>query len=291
MTTRPQPRFNLNYLYILPMLSLVVAFIYYGIIYTADVSLYDWNGISLNRKFIGLDNYQAILRDPVFFQALKNTFLFMFVTILTQMVLGLTIAVLLRSQVRLKSIYKIIFFVPVVLASAVVSYIFRQILNANGGELNAALTAMGLESLAHPWLADPATALLALAAINIWQWTGFSFMMYFAALTVIDEHLYEAARIDGANFWQRVFYVTIPLLRPTHFSLIILGMIGTLKTFDIVYLTTNGGPGRSTEMLSTYIFKRGILEFDAGYSAALSIILLLIALVLTVVQLRAYSDQ
>jgi raffinose/stachyose/melibiose transport system permease protein len=115
--------------------------------------------------------------------------------------------------------------------------------------------------------------------------------MYLAGLTLIDDTLYDAARIDGASPFQTIFHITVPLLRSTHYSLIILGVIGALKTFDIVFLTTGGGPGRATEFLSTYIYKKEILDFNAGYSSALSIVMLLLAMVLTVIQLRAYANQ
>ena len=213
------------------------------------------------------------------------------VTIAGQMGLGLTLAILLKSKARFKTIYKILFFLPVVLSATVVSYVFRRIYDGATGELNAMLTAVGLGSLAHSWLADPSTALWALMIANMWQWTGFSFMMYYSGLTQINTELYEAARIDGANFWRIIRHIVLPLLRPTHFSLIILGVIGVLKTFDIVFLMTQGGPARATEFMSTYIFKKGILEFDAGYASALAMVVLAIALVLTILQLRAYARR
>lgn len=144
--------------------------------------------------------------------------------------------------------------------------------------------------MALAWLADPDIALYSIIAINIWAWTGFSFVMYYAALSLIDKELYEAAKIDGAGPLRTVIGITFPLLRSTHFSLIILGVIGSLKQFDYVYLTTGGGPGRASEMISTYIYKKAILEYNAGYSSALAMILLVIALLITVIQLRAYRN-
>jgi raffinose/stachyose/melibiose transport system permease protein len=185
----------------------------------------------------------------------------------------------------------VIFFLPVVISPAVTAYVFRRIFNANDGELNLILGAVGLGALQQAWLADPKIALYALAAVNIWQWTGLSFLMYYAGLTLIEESFYEAARMDGANFFQLIWHITVPLVRPTSFALLILGVIGALKTFDIVFLVTGGGPGRSTEFLSTYIYKKAIQEFNAGYASALSVVMLLVALLLTVIQLRAYRDE
>jgi raffinose/stachyose/melibiose transport system permease protein len=280
-----------NYLYLVPVLVFIIGVFYYGIIYSAYVSLLNWNGISATQTFIGLKNYADIIKDPIFSKAIQNTVIFGVLAIIIQMALGLGLALLLKRPVFLKTVYKIVFFLPVVLASSVTAYVFRHIFDANNGELNHFLDAIGLHALNQAWLADPNLALYSLIAINIWQWTGFSFIMYLAGLTLIDETLYDAARIDGANGIQTVIHITVPLLRPTHYSLVILGVVGALKTFDIVFLTTGGGPGRATEFLSTYIYKKEILEFSAGYASALSIVMLLLALVLTVIQLRAYAKQ
>ena len=280
-----------NYLYIVPIFLFIIGFIYFAIIYTFYVSTLNWDGLSDERIYVGLKNFVQIFQDPIFFGALRNTALFAVLTIAIQMILGLTMALLLRTQVVLKTIYKTIFFLPVVLAPAVIAYVFRHILDANLGELNLFLTAIHLPFLAQSWLADPRFALFSLIGINIWEWTGFSFILYYAALTILDETLVEAARIDGANALQTAWHVIFPLLRSTNFSLVILGVIGALKTFDIIWLTTGGGPGRATEFLATYIYKKTILEFNAGYASALSVMLLLIALVITVIQLRAYQSQ
>ena len=280
-----------NYLYIVPIFLFIIGFIYFAIIYTFYVSTLNWDGLSDVKIAVGLKNFVQIFQDPIFFGSLRNTALFAILTISLQMILGLTMALLLRTQVALKTVYKTIFFLPVVLAPAVIAYVFRHILDANQGELNQFLAAIHLGSFAQSWLADPRFALFALIGINVWEWTGFSFILYYAALTILDETLIEAARIDGASSLQTVWHVIFPLLRSTNFSLVILGVIGSLKTFDIVWLTTGGGPGRATEFLPTYIYKKTILEFNAGYSAALSVLLLLIALVITIIQLRAYQRQ
>ena len=126
---------------------------------------------------------------------------------------------------------------------------------------------------------------------NIWQWTGFSFLLYHASLTQINQELYESARIDGANLFHIVKSIIIPLLKPTHIALLILGVIGTLKTFDIIYLTTRGGPARSTEFLSTYVFQKGILEFKASYASTIALMIVIIALILTIMQVKGYDKK
>lgn len=275
------------WLYILPALLLVVGVIYVGIGYTGWVSTLDWNGIDDSQKPIGLQNYLAIAQDPVFWAAVGHVAVFGVITVVVQMVLGLAMAVLLSGEaVRGRAIYKIVMFLPVVLAPAAVATAFREIMSPDGA-LNQLLRSVGID--AHTaWLADPNIALYSIAAINIWQWTGFSFLLYQAAISQLDQSLFEAAAIDGAGSLQILRRILLPQLKGTHATLALTGCIGALKTFDLVYLTTGGGPGRSTEFLTTYIYKQVVEQYHAGYSAALSIVLLVIALILTSIQIRAY---
>lgn len=278
------------YLYVLPALIVVIGVVYLGIGYNGWVSTVDWNGIDDNPVNVGLGNYQRAFSDPVFWQTIWHFAVFAVITILVQIIIGLAMALILGAKIYGRALYKIILFVPVVLAPAVVSTAFRQLLSADG-EFNQFLTAIGLDSLANPWLADPRTALIALAMINVWQWTGFSFILYQAAISQIDTNLYEAAQLDGAGTFRTIWSVVIPQLKGTHATLALTGLIGALKTFDIVYLSTRGGPGHATEFLTTYIYKQAVDQFDAGYGAALSMLLLVLAISLTLIQMRAYRYE
>ena len=277
--------------YILPSFIFITVFFFYPIGYIFGISFLEWNGISQNKSFIGLDNYKNFFTDPIAMKSLGNQILWGIITILSQMFLGLTMAILLRSQAKFKIFYKLIFFLPNIISVAVVAYVFNKIYDNNFGELNYFLDSIKLNFLQHPWLGDPDTALYCLMIANIWQWTGFSFLLYHAGMTQINEELYESARIDGANIFNIVRNIIIPLLKPTHIALMILGVIGTLKTFDIIYLTTGGGPARSTEFLSTYIFQKGILEFKASYASTMALMIVLIALVITVLQVKVYNRR
>lgn len=277
--------------YILPSFIFITVFFFYPIGYIFGISFLEWNGISQNKSFIGLDNYKNFFTDPIAMKSLGNQILWGIITILSQMFLGLTMAILLRSQAKFKIFYKLIFFLPNIISVAVVAYVFNKIYDNNFGELNYFLDSIKLNFLQHPWLGDPDTALYCLMIANIWQWTGFSFLLYHAGMTQINEELYESARIDGANIFNIVRNIIIPLLKPTHIALLILGVIGTLKTFDIIYLTTRGGPARSTEFLSTYIFQKGILEFKASYASTMALMIVLIALVITVLQVKVYNRR
>lgn len=274
-------------LFVLPALLIVVGIVYAGIGYTGWASTTRWNGIDPNPISVGLGNYTKALQDPVFWEALEHVLIYAGITIVVQTTLGLIIAILVGGGVRFAWAYKVVMFLPVVLAPAAVSSAFRQILTPNG-PVNEVLRSIGLDFFARDWLTDPSLALYSIAAINIWQWTGFSFILYQAALAQIDHDIFEAAQIDGAGSLRTVWSIVVPQLKGTHITLALMGVIGALKTFDIVFMTTGGGPGRSTEFLTTYIYKQAIMQFNAGYSAALSILMLLIAVLLTVVQMRVY---
>lgn len=276
------------WLYILPALILVVGVVYVGVGYTGWVATLDWNGIDDSPRSVGLDNFVAVAGDTVFWTALRHVLVFGVITIVVQMVIGLVVAILLSGDaVRGKVVYKIVMFLPVVLAPAAVATAFRSILSPDGA-FNGLLSTLLPGTVSTAWLANPDLVLYALAAINIWQWSGFSFLLYQAAISQIDKNLFEAASIDGASFLQTLRHITLPQLSGTHATLALTGCIGALKTFDIVYLTTGGGPGRSSEFLTTYIYKQVIDQYHAGYSAALSVVLLVLALTLTAIQLRVY---
>ena len=280
-----------SYLYLVPALMIVVGVTYFGVFYNAWVSTLDWNGVDPNPDQIGIGNYLEIMRDPIFWMSVSHVAVFGIITVVVQMVLGLALALVFGGPIFGRAVYKALVFIPVVLAPAAISTAFRQFLSPSG-QVNQVLEAVGLGWFHQVWIADPKVALYALAAVNIFQWTGFSFILYQAALSQIDASQLEAAQIDGAGTWRTIRHIVVPQLRPTHMTLVLTGVLGSLKTFDIVFLITGGGPGRSTEFLTTYIYKMSIMQFHVGYGAALSILLLLLALVLTFIQTRLYKlDQ
>jgi raffinose/stachyose/melibiose transport system permease protein len=279
-----------DYLWALPALILVVGVIHAGIAANAFYSLFDWSGVGSPTDFVGGTNYSKLLQDPVFWQALRNTLVFAAATVAIQLVLGLALAVLVRTRVRLRGLLRTLVFVPVVLAPAVVATSFRILLTPDGG-FNHLLQGLGLSGFDQAWLADPKTAFGTIILINVWQYTGYSFLIYDAAIGQIDHGLFEAARIDGATSWQLIRAVVAPMLRGSHLVLIVLGFISALKMFDLVFLTTAGGPGTTTQVLTGYIYKQVIAQFHAGYGAALSIVLVLIALGFSILQVRLSTSE
>jgi ABC-type sugar transport system permease subunit len=204
------------------------------------------------------------------------------VTFTIQTALGLLFAVLLHSRIALGVVYKVILFVPVVLAPAIMAPVFRQMF-APDGQFNQLLELVGLGGLAQPWIGQSSTALPVIIAITIWEWTGLTFVLYFAAIGQIDQSMVEAARIDGASNLRIIGSIIWPSVRGTTIALATFGAIGALKTFDVPYLVTVAGPNYATEFLGTYIYRITITQAHVGYGAGLSVILLVLALVMAII--------
>jgi raffinose/stachyose/melibiose transport system permease protein len=263
--------------WILPAFVFVVGLIYYCIAYTGYISTLNWDGVSPTPQHVGFANYTQLFHDPVFWDAIRHTIYFFAVTFTVQTALGFTFAAILHSKVKLPNLYKVIVFIPVVIAPATMAPIFRQVFSATG-QFNTVLTDIGLGSLAHPWLAQESTALPVIMAITIWEFTGVTFILYFAAMTQIDSEMIEAARLDGASSFQLLARIVWPNVRGTTIALGMLSVIGALKTFDVPYLVTLGGPNYATEFLGTFIYRISIPQAEVGYGAAISIMLLILAL-------------
>jgi raffinose/stachyose/melibiose transport system permease protein len=271
------PRQPAGYLWLLPALVLSVGLIYYCIGFTGYISTLKWDGASPNPKSVGLANYVAALNDPIFWGAIGHTVLFFIVTFSVQTVLGVVFAALLHSQIRLKMLYKVIVFIPVVLAPAIMAPVFRQIFAADG-QFNQVLTAVGMGGLAQPWLAQSTTALPVIMVITIWEWTGLNFILYYAAMSQIETEVLEAARMDGAGNIRILVSIVWPSVHPTTLAIAMLSAISALKTFDVPYLVTIGGPNYATEFLGTLIYRVSIPLAKVGYGAAISVLLLVLAL-------------
>lgn len=278
------------YLYILPVVILSGFLIYYSIGFTGYASLTDWNGLK-RMNFIGLGNYSELFHDRTFWVALKNTLVFMVATVFIQAVLGLLVAVIARERLRGANFFKAIFFLPIAMAPAIIATVFKYALEANYGSLNESLRALGIigPNEVVAWL-GASLGLWAIVAINVFQWMGFSMMIYFAGLMAIPDDLYEAAMIDGAGWWRKLWSITIPSLRGTTNVLIVLGIVGSLKTFDIVWLTTGGGPGVATQFLTTFLYQERANR-NAGYASAIGMVILIIAFTLSMIQIRMNSRE
>jgi multiple sugar transport system permease protein/raffinose/stachyose/melibiose transport system permease protein len=212
-------------------------------------------------------------------------------TIFPQMFIGFALAVLLNGPIVGRTIYRAIFYLPAIISPIVVGIVWQRIYNPFGGLLSDVARLAALPWLAQPYLADPTVATYATIAVNVWQWTGFSMLLYLAGLQGLPGEVLEAATIDGATSWQRLRQVVWPMLRPVHLTLILLGIIGALQTFALVFILTKGGPNNASQTMPTYIFQQAFQLSSMGYGAAISVVLLLVALVASLGQMRFLGSR
>jgi multiple sugar transport system permease protein/raffinose/stachyose/melibiose transport system permease protein len=201
------------------------------------------------------------------------------------------IAYILNSKIPFQNIFRIIFFTPAIISPVVLGIVWQRIYNPFGGLLADVGLETGARFLIQPYLADPNIAIFSAIAVNFWQWTGFSMLMYVAGLQGVNKEVVEAAKVDGANTVQRIRYVIWPMLRHIHLTLILLGVIGTLQTFALIFMLTRGGPNHATEMLPTYIFQQAFMLQNMGYASAVAVVLLLIGLSASIFQVRVLGAR
>ena len=277
-----------NYLFILPIFILFGVFIVYPIVYNFIISFYEWSGVGSDKVYVSFQNYQTVFSGTVIYKILKNFVIFALVTVIVQAVLGMIYASFFVNRLRGSNFFRILFYLPAVVTSTIIGQVFSKFFEANRGYLNTLLRSVGLDALCQTWLADPKLALGCLCFVNIWQWTGYSMLLYYAGMLNISNDIYESAEIDGANKIQQFTRITFPLLRGTHFTVFILGMLGSLKCYDIVYVLTDGGPNYATEMFATYIQKLSFNLFKQGEASTVVVIMFVIAMVITAIQLMLY---
>ena len=262
---------------IVPML-LYIAIVVAPLLYSFYFSLTDWNGFSADYNFVGITNFRKVFRDPLFRNAIENTVIWMIAAVVVPTWGGLALALLLHERVRLANIYKSLFYFPICLSLAVVGQIWLWIYQPRWGLLNLTLRKLGLDQYARAWLARPDSALPAIIAAWSWQQVGLGMVIFLAGLTAVPQELTEAAEIDGANYRQSLRHVIIPLLRPATIVVIALSVINALKSFDIVYIMTKGGPFHQSDTLAMFMYNESFQKYYMGYGSAISIVLFLIAL-------------
>ncbi|WP_442994274.1 carbohydrate ABC transporter permease [Scytonema sp. PRP1] len=245
---------------------------------------------SIKYEFIGFRNFTRLIEDERVWIALRNTAQYVAIVVPSQTVLALILAVTLNSGIRGKNWWRILYFLPTVTSSAVLTLIFMWIYNTNG-LLNDFLAFVGLPT--YNWLGDPAVALKGIMIMNIWSTAPFYMVIYLAALQDIPRSLYEAAELDGANGWQQFVHITIPMLRPVTFFVITMGVIGTFQLFDQSYIFSNGtgGPNNATLTVVLLIYQAVFRNLQMGYAAAIAFLLAAVIIVVTVVQRRFFGGE
>lgn len=282
------------YLFIAPAMFFFCLYILYPILFVLYYSVYKWAALS-KVEFIGLANYVELLKDSNFWTSVKNAVIWIIVTVPIQACLGFILAYIIEERLGRKkhgkggiskTVFRTIFFIPVVTSVTVVAIVWSKIFQPYQGILGYYLNKWFNMPVTINVLGDAKKALFGVMLANIWEWTGWSMIMYVGGLSQIPDDIKEAARIDGASVWQELRYVYLPSLTSVHKSLLMLGVIGSLQTYALVSVMTGGGPNHATEMPGTYIFLKGFTQNQMGYACAVSVAILLIALLLTVVQVR-----
>jgi len=271
-------RMSFVLLTILPTIILISVLTAYPLIYSIYVSLCQFNPTTASSEtFRGFLNYSLLLNDPRFWSSLQTTITIAGFGVVSEFFIGLGLALLMNKEIKGKGLITTILILPMMLPPVIVGLIWRMQLNKFFGFINYFLASFGIDS--PDWLGVPEWALPSVIFVDIWQWTPFVFLILLAGLQSLPREPIEAAQIDGASQWQLLKYVTLPMLVPFMLIALFLRSIDALKLFDVVYILTMGGPAFTTETASLYIFRQCFINYDIGYSAALSYFLLLIVMI------------
>lgn len=291
-TRRPGESRFLGWLYLLPALIVYLLFVLYPVLETFRTSFFRWDGFSANRVFIGLENYVSLVNDRLFLLALSHNLVFIFFYAILPIIIGLLLASIMgRQKLRGLTIYRAGLFLPQVISMVVVGVVWRWIYNPAFGPLNRFLKSVGLDSLAKPWLGDFDVALPAVGIIGTWVMYGFCMVLFLAGVQRIDKELYEVAELDGANGWQQLRYITLPSLRPEIIVAFITTLIAALRVFDLVFVTTKGGPGETTLVVAFLVYRAAFELNRIGYAAAAATVLTILILTISAVVMRFQPER
>lgn len=265
-------------LFLPPALVLFSVFVILPMGEAALYSLYNWNGYGLPTQFVGFRNFEVLFRRPAFIQALINCGLIILVSLTIQLPLALWLATLVSNRIRGAVTFRLIFFMPYVLADVAAGLIWRFVYDGEYGLFGAIGRLFGIENLFL--LADKDTAIYAMLGVIVWKYFGFHMMLFIAGLQAIDRDLLEAAEIDGASRWQKFRFVTLPLLGSTLRLSVFFVIVGSLQLFDIVMPLTGGGPSDSTQTLVSFLFTFGVMRMQVGFGSAVGVVLFILSVVL-----------
>jgi raffinose/stachyose/melibiose transport system permease protein len=259
----------------------------YPSILGASYAFTDWNGLSRTSSFVGLENFKRLFQDGQAIASLKNTLILAAAVTIIQNAIGLLIALGVNSNIKSRNVLRTVFFASVVMTPVIVAFLWQYIYSPSG-VLNRMFGVFGLE---QDWLGDPKIALWSVIAVIVWQYAGYSMVIFLAGLQGVPQELYEAAEIDGAGALQRFWNVTRPMIAPAITINLMLSIIGGLRLFDQVFALTGGGPGYATETLSTVLYKQAFVVGALGYGTAIALVLTVIVAFISLIQLKVLRSQ
>ncbi|OEH53343.1 sugar ABC transporter permease [Oceanobacillus sp. E9] len=264
---------------LLPAFLIYAVFAIYPILQSFYYSLMEWDGFT-DMTFIGLDNFRNLFEDPLFWNSVKNNLYVVFASVLGQVPIALFFALLLNRKIKGVKFFRTVGFLPVVLSTVVISLTWSLIYNSQNGMLNEFLRSIGLGFMAQNWLGDTKWVMIAVLVTVVWQFVGLYLIIFLAALQNVPTEVLEAAKMDGASEWTTTFKITIPMIWDTIIVAVILCISGSLKTFDLIYVMTNGGPAHSSDVMALYMFHETFNNLQYGYGSAVSVFIFFFSLIL-----------
>ncbi|RLE13143.1 sugar ABC transporter permease [Candidatus Aerophobetes bacterium] len=271
-------------LFLLPAFFFIVIAQFYPLLYSFYISFTKWSLIKWKPiALVGLSNYQRVLQDSLFKHAFKISLIFACITTPVELVIGFLLAYMITGERKIYKITRTILVIPMTIAPVAVGTIWRMLLNTRAGLINYLLQKIGING--PNWLATPSTAFFSILIVDIWEWTPFAMIIFVAALSSIPVDLFSAAQIDGASRWQILRYITLPLIAPITVLIVLFRFIDSILVIDIIYTTTYGGPGFSTNVITFHIYKQALKYFNITYAAAASWILQIFCLLVAIVLL------
>lgn len=271
-------------LFLLPAVAVLGTFNFYPALYSLYLSLFKWNGLNPQREFVGLGNYQQLFQSAEFWNSLRVTLVYASGVTLIALALGLLVAFLLNQSIQGQAFYRVLYFLPVITPTVASGVVWRYLFDPSQGVINRGLAEVGIHGPA--WLNDPSWALFSVILVGVWKRVGFNMVVYLAALQGIPKSYYEAAEIDGAGVWQQFRFVTVPLLAPTTFFLIVTALIDAFQVFDLIYVMTSGGPLGSTDVVGYYLYRYGFRYSQLGFASAIAYVMFALIFMVTVIQFR-----
>lgn len=274
-----------GYAFILPNLIGYALFVFVPVCFSFVLSVMKWDGSKIPMEFVGLANFTQIFDDKVFRGAFVHTLSYAAMTVIPTLILALLLAVLLNSKIKGIAIYRTAFFFPYIASIVAVGAVWNMLFQPDFGPINEFLKLIGIAKPPR-WVVDVDWAMVSISIVSVWKYMGYYMIVYLAALQGISGSLYEAASIDGANGWQKLMYITVPMLTPTTFFVLIMLTIQCFKVFDLVYVMTGGGPGNATKTLVNYIYEKAFKTWQLGPASAGAIVLFAVVLVITLIQFQ-----
>jgi multiple sugar transport system permease protein len=279
------------YLFLMPGFLIFSIFTVFALGFTFYLSFHEWQIVSVDKPYVGLQNYDDLIHDERFRHAVINTFYFSGAVVPLQMLGGLAIALLLNTGLRGRVFLRTLYYLPCVTPFVVTAIVWKWFYNADFGVFNFYLLKSGLIDAPVSFLSDQNLAMPSVIVMTIYGGIGFTMVVYLAGLQSIPEELYEAAKVDGAGVWSRLWHITIPMLRPTTLFLAVIGIIFAFQQFTQIFVMTRGGPVDKTTTMLYYIYQSAFGFFEMGYASAMAFVLFLMLLAFSVLQLRLYRQQ